>query len=78
MDPKRAKKPLGQPAHADRPNPFSWRFEPPFELGLLQGINSLAAKIQRHPSTGTWRNLGEGDDGVASPRSCLGDGLGLP
>jgi hypothetical protein len=35
----------------------------PFGLGLLRGINSLAAKIRRHPSTGTQRNLGESDDG---------------
>jgi hypothetical protein len=62
MGPKRAKKPLGWPAHADWPSPFSWWFEAPFGLGLLRGINSLAAKIQRHPSTGTRRNLGESDD----------------
>jgi hypothetical protein len=44
------------PAH------FLWRFEPPFGLGLLRGINSLAAKIRWHPATGTQRNLGESDD----------------
>jgi hypothetical protein len=63
MGQKRAKKPLGCPAQADRPSPFLWRFEPPFGLGLLRGINSLAAKIRRHPSTGTRRNLGESDAG---------------
>jgi hypothetical protein len=63
MGPKWAKNPLGRPPLVDRPNPFSWRFEPPFGLGLLRGINSLAAKIRRHPSTGTQRNLGESDDG---------------
>jgi hypothetical protein len=35
MGPKQAKKPLGRLAHADRPSPFSWWFEPPFGLGLL-------------------------------------------
>jgi hypothetical protein len=35
----------------------------PFGLGLLRDINSLAAKIRRHPSTGTRRNLVESDDG---------------
>jgi hypothetical protein len=43
--------------------PFLWRFEPPFGLGLLRGINSDAAKIRRHPSRGTRRNLGETDEG---------------
>jgi hypothetical protein len=62
MSPKRAKKPLGWPAHVDRADPFLWRFEPPFGLGLLRGINSLAAKIRRRPSTGTRQNLGERDD----------------
>jgi hypothetical protein len=60
---KRAKKPLGWPAQADRPGPFLWQFEPPFGLGFLRDISSLAAKIRRHPSTGTRRNLGVSDDG---------------
>jgi hypothetical protein len=43
----------------------------PFGLGLLRGINSLAAKIRQHPSTGTRRNLGESDEGRRRPPRVL-------
>jgi hypothetical protein len=42
--------------------PIFMAVQDPFGLGLLRGINSLAAKIGWHPSTGTQRNLGESDD----------------
>jgi hypothetical protein len=63
MGPKRAEKTLSRPAHADWPGLFLWRFGLRFGLGLLRVINSLGAKIRRHPSTGTRKNLGESDDG---------------
>jgi hypothetical protein len=71
MGPKWAKRPLGRTAQADWPDPFLWRFEPPFGLGLLRGINSLTTKIRRHPSTGTRRNLGESDGGRRRPPRVL-------
>jgi hypothetical protein len=63
MGPKQAKKTLGRPAQADRPGPFLWRFGLHFGLGFLRVINSLGAKIRRHPSRRTRQNLGESDEG---------------
>jgi hypothetical protein len=71
MGSKWAKRTLGRTAHADWPGPFLWRFELCFGLGLLRVINSLGAKIWRHPSTGTRRNLGESDEGRLRPPSVL-------
>jgi hypothetical protein len=71
MGPKWAKKTLGRPAQADRPDPFLWRFGLHFGLGLLRVINSLRAKIRLHPSRGTRRNLGESDEGRRQPPQVL-------
>jgi hypothetical protein len=61
--PKMGQKSPGPAGPGGLARPFFVVVRAPFGLGLLRGINSLAAKIQRHPSTGTRRNLGESDDG---------------
>jgi hypothetical protein len=68
---KQAQMTLGWPAQADRPSLFLRRLGTPFGLGFLRVINSLRAKIRRHPSIGTRRNLGESDDGRQRPPRVL-------
>jgi hypothetical protein len=53
MGPNRAKKSLSWPAHADRPGPFSARFNLPFDLvplGLLRvWMQRAKGRLIRHP-----------------------------
>jgi hypothetical protein len=57
MEPNRAKKGLGRPAHADRPGLFSARFDLPINLVPHQAIMSLDAKshVEIHSSSAATR-----------------------